>query len=1048
MTSDVTLGRVRTTPDYEYGWVASGQLRTVTVGPPPQHMWVDQIHFYGGEHDNTTPTVSMAIYEADSGKNPTGDRVGYTETITPTNDMNGTVGQVKDLDVTVNDKEPDNTSTLQALTLQLWSNKRYAIGLLSTSGETSHGMSSRATAYNSRFYQRNGLSQPPPSSADPFASSNPEGAADFWVSGQYNVKPEEPPTSTLTPSGSITEEEPVFTGEFRDLNGTWGTANGGKDFGDNMKAFQIIVYDDVENVVWNSGVQSASESERLADEYSIAYDGSTLNRGDTYHQIARVQDQFDAWSGYCDPVYFTITNAGILTLDGAPTGRITSTQTDFAGKYTHPTGLAATHVQVLLMNSNGAIVDESPEIAKAIASSSAPGTSFTVTWAETTFSALTWGSSYYYAMRVRDSAGEWSNYPSFSKTNPTKVRSFRVNSAPNSPTNLSPANGIIKTTIPQLTFDGTDEDQDSTTGLEEWVRIKSKENILNPSFTTDASNFAEQYKDTGWTYTPSRDTVVFQSSPGALKLAVTNAPATSAKLLRYVSSDWLPVVPGESYQWQTYLRKDNINLFVRPVIVFETSGGVEVETWRTTDPGYAINTWNLAVVTGVAPATSARMKVGIELYNQTTGAVSWNAWIDTINPMNWQVRSYQEATYSSGKWRLTPNADDDEIVTYQEYRWDAFAYDGFVYSGRALSAAAAQKSVERSFVYALGPSVSITTPADDAVLTTSRLEVAWVAATQTKYRVVLYDVTNSQTAYDTGLITDSVTKAIVIPAGTVRNGRTYRLTVSVKDVSNLDGEDVHDLTSVFDATGPLANFTVTGYSFPGDAEPSGIIASWDPTTIPLVMWQYYRLERIDPTGERTELKKMYSPSQTSYIDSTPASGVQYRYELSQIRLDGADYIPSDEQVAEFAIDLPGVVLSSVIAPDERRVMLHFATSRSRERKKQAASRIPLAGITHPKTGLPIPPKPVTITSKARWFIFDGDYDLVTDLTQGSGITAQDRFDQLEALDISNDVICYRDERGTRKFVKIGNLKIVDRRPDIYSVQIDFTEETYYEIYTT
>jgi hypothetical protein len=1047
MTTDVTLGRVRSTPDYEYGWVASGQMRTVVVGSPAQHMWVDKIHFYGGEHNNTSPIVAMGIYEADSGKNPTGDRVGYSAAIAPINDMNSTAGgQVKDLVVLVNDMKPTNTSTLQNGSLQLWSNQRYGIGLLSTSGETSHGQHSGVTSYNNRYYHRNGLAQPPPTSADPFASSNYEAAADFWVSGQYNVAPLAP--STLAPSGSISEISPEFTGNFRDLNGVYGTANGGKNFGDNMQAFQIIVYDSNNNVVWNSGVQNCAQSERVADLYTITYDGTPLVRGNTYRQIARVQDQFDAWSPYSASVYFTPTNAGVVTLDGAPTGTITTVQTAFAGKYNHPLGLATTHVQMALMNSNGAIIDESPEIAKVVTSSSMPGTAFSITWAETTFSDLTWGTSYYYAMRVKDSAGNWSSYPAFTKTNSAAVRSFRVNSAPSSPTNLSPSTGVIRTTIPQLTFDMTDDDNTNLTGLQGWIRLKSKENVLNPTFASNITNWSEEYKDTGYTYTASRDAAVFQDAAGSLNLAVTNVPATTAKLLRYMSTDWLPVVAGEGYTWQAYLRKDHANLYARLVITFYDSSDVRLLAVNSVDPGYVLNTWNLASVNGTAPATATRMRVGLEVYNSITGAVTANLKIDNVTPTNWQIRSYQQATYSSNKWRYTPNADDDELVAYQEYRWDAFGYDGYVYSGRALTAAAAQKSTEHSLIYALGPSVTITTPADASVLTTSRLEVAWTAATQTKYRVTLYDVTKSQMAYDTGLITSAVVKSLTIPAGTVRNGRSYLLTVAVKDASNLDGEDVHDLTATFDATTPLANFLVTGYAFEGDADPTGIIASWDATTVPLNMWQYYRLERIDPTGERTELKKIYSPSQTSYIDSTPASGVFYRYELSQIRLDGVDYIPSDEQVQEFAIDLPGVVLSSIVAPDDRRVMLHFATSRSRERKKQTASRVPLAGIVHPKTGIPIPPKPITITSKARWYIYDGEFDLVSDISQGTGITAQDRYNQLETLDISNDICCYRDERGTRKFVKIGDLKIVDRRPDIYSVQMTLTEETYYEIYTT
>lgn len=1051
MASDVTLGRVRSNPDYEFGWVESGQLRTVAIGSPSQHMWVEKLAFYGGEFASSSPTTSMAAYELDSGKNPTGDRVGYSEQIHPTNDMNSSGGgTVHTLSVALNDMKPDNTSTLQDSTLQFWSNKRYGVGVLSTSGRTSHGMSSIASGYNKRFYQRNGLAQPPPSSADPFASSYSEGIADFWVIGRYNIKPL--PPANMTPNGSINDVVPIFTGEFRDLNGTWGTthtSDGGKNMGDNMKSYQIIVYDSDDNVVWNSGWREASQTERVNDAYSIVYSGSTLSRGGTYRQIARVMDQFDSMSVYSFEVSFTVTNAGVLTLDGSPSGRIASVQPTFAGKYTHPTNLSATHVKLLLMNSNGLVIDESPEIAKSIASSAAPGTSFTLSWSDLSFDDLIWGNSYYYSMVVKDSSGEWSVYPPFSKNDPTLVRGFRVNSAPSTPVNLNPQSGVVRTTRPALTFTTTDDDQTSSTGLEGWIRIKTMENIDNPTFASDASSFSEQYKDTGWTYTASRDASFFKDASGSLKLAISAVPGTTAKQLRYVSTDYLAVVPGEFYSFVAWIASSNADIQPGFVGIFEDSGGSQVGSPVHGDATpLGGSTFVSSLLEAAAPVTAARLRLGIEAFNTATG-VTGDIWIDAINPITWQVRSYKQATYVSGNtWSYQTTSSADDVPSYREYRWDAFAYDGYIYSGLSTTAALAQKSVEQSFTYALGPSVSIDSPADHSVLSTSRLEVSWTAATQTKYRVLLTDVTNNEVAYDTGLVASSVVKSITIPSGTVRNNRTYRLTVSVKDSSDLDGEDVANLTSSFDATSPLTNFMATGYSFDGDAEPSGIIVSWDQTTVPLNMWQYYRLERVDPTGERTELVKIYSPSQTIYVDSTPASGVQYRFELSQMRLDGNDYVSSDEQVQTYSITLPGVVISSVLAADERRAMLHFSSSRSMERKKQTQKRVPLAGQTHPKTGEVLPAKPISISSRARWFVYQGEFDLITDLTQGTGITAQDRYDQLMKLDKSGDTVCLRDERGLRIFCKIDDLKLIFRRPDIYTVQMTLTEETFFEVYST
>jgi hypothetical protein len=200
-----------------------------------------------------------------------------------------------------------------------------------------------------------------------------------------------------------------------------------------------------------------------------------------------VQDVFGTWSAWshADAVAwsdFLVADAGIVTLDGTPTGRVTDTTPDFQGRYHNVLGTAADRVQIQLY-ANGLLILTSPEITKAVSSSALPGTLFTITAAESAFGTLASGVAYQYRIRARTALPAWSDY--------SALRSFNTNAKPTTPTNIQVANqssGAVVTDYPLVTLQTTDADGDALTVS---LRIKDSGGtvLFTRSMTFDATLF-------------------------------------------------------------------------------------------------------------------------------------------------------------------------------------------------------------------------------------------------------------------------------------------------------------------------------------------------------------------------------------------------------------------------------------------------------------------------------------------------------------------------------------------------------------------------------
>lgn len=652
-------GRHKTAPEADYGVQASGQMRATVYDAAPVNMWVTKIGGWVGRNTGTNATVRWALYETDASKNPT-SRVGYTLAQTVSVSMVDQTGGAS--------YDP----LIDGVALKIESGKRYGIAALPTAAAIAHSMrqASAITADNEQFYDRTGLSQPPP---DPFGSYSAatNGHQSFWAEGWENVAPFAP-SAGLYPTGTITETTPTIAFNFKDNNGTWGTTGGGGvDTGDQLNQYRIQARQTgTTTLIWDTAY-TATSAEKAADAASRAWGGSALTRGVQYEWRAKCSDQFGTYSDYSAWTTFTPANLGYVTLDSTPTGKQESNTPAFNGRWNHQSALAMTRVQVRLKSSTGTVLQTGADYDIAdVASSALPGTLFTVPWANTGFTALAWGTSYRYEIRGYDGTN-WSDWSTY--------RTFNTNAAPTVPVLSSPATGAIVTAYPLLTFTMSDADDTTATGLTGVIRITRPDLStvdVTPTYNTTTAKWQFQttavevpafgvysWKATGFDGTLySGEATVLGSATfsSANTFDYQNGPVvtvTSPADLATIATASLPVswTATGQVKYQVIVYADS-----SPTIIYDS--GLITSAVQTHDipPGYLRNgvSYDLVVsVTNATPLTGSSSIVNIAVAFTAPTAVA-NFQVNPakigIDPWDTAIRlTWDQTSYSAPEFQQT-----------------------------------------------------------------------------------------------------------------------------------------------------------------------------------------------------------------------------------------------------------------------------------------------------------------------------------------------------------------------------------------------------------
>ncbi len=442
----------RLSVDTDAGLTGAGNTsnqRHSVFEPMPEHGWGYVLYLLAGKPiGGVTPTGRLSVATVDANGNPL-DRMGWTGDISFSANMSsGGDGTLYSANIAT----IDTAYGFQSTAVQLWSGERYSLGFSATGGQLYHGMIAAANPgnnySNNNLYKKNNGSTTP--SEPLYTSSSNEGVMTVAIGYDPNDAPSTP--TNRSPSGTITTTTPTFNSDFNDTN---------TNRGDALKQYQIQLRQVGQTALkWDTGTRTATTSETSAAVTTSAYGGSALTSGNSYEWRIRHRDRFNAWSNWSSWLTFTVAAAGAMGQGSSPIGKqLTQTPGPFVNPWSHPSGLSTNAVQIRLV-SGSTILQTSPIITKTVAN----GANSSITWAESAFTALAYGSEMAYEVRGRDTANVWSDYG--------PNRTISINAYPNQPTITSPKNSVVLTALPKLIGKVTDPDNSAPLSLVQ-ARIKS-----------------------------------------------------------------------------------------------------------------------------------------------------------------------------------------------------------------------------------------------------------------------------------------------------------------------------------------------------------------------------------------------------------------------------------------------------------------------------------------------------------------------------------------------------------------------------------------------
>jgi hypothetical protein len=393
------------------------------------------------------------------------------------------------------------------------------------------------------------------------------------------------------------------------------------------------------------------------------------------------------------------------------------------------------------------------------------------------------------------------------------------------------------------------------------------------------------------------------------------------------------------------------------------------------------------------------------------------------------VLQTRTATYNatSGLWEYQTVSGD--LASFATFRWDAYGFDGTLYSGAQTVEANAVKSPEGTFVYANGPTASITSPSDGGTITSSTPTVTWTSSAQNRYRLTFYE---AGVVYQRGWVVSSAT-SWAVPAGYLHNGHTYDIELIVEDNQPLQGyAQIVTVTTAFTGPDPVTGFSATPVKVDdNDPWPTGILVQWDATTEPGGTFVGYYIYRDDIGLTGTPRIIIPSSDQTSFLDPIPASGREYQYAIRVIGQRDLDRVSSPRRYASATVNLGGVVLLDVNNPLTYRAVLDDVQALKWNRKRD--EQIFMVGAEE---------EPITFRSPTKYWEVPGQYRIVPppDATDKIAAIAQ-REAAMDALEDRDPVVCFRDWKGN---VVFGRLIDFTKTPNKFYPSYSFgvREEAY------
>jgi hypothetical protein len=251
------------------------------------------------------------------------------------------------------------------------------------------------------------------------------------------------------------------------------------------------------------------------------------------------------------------------------------------------------------------------------------------------------------------------------------------------------------------------------------------------------------------------------------------------------------------------------------------------------------------------------------------------------------------------------------------FEWSVAATDPYGLAG--------PRSTWLAVNWVTAPTVTVVSPTNGATITTGTPTIgATVNRTITSYQIQLFDLAAVNgvlpLVYDSKTVVSNAI-GLLVPAGKLRNTRSYRLLLTVTTSDGLVTVTVTTFTLTYPAQPALANVTATKQAaqFEPASDPgswSTIAVSWTaPTTtaIPDLEFGGYLIRRKSlATGVEEAVAHLATRGETVWVDRTPRSGELYAYTPVALRLlNTVDWVESTPISPQALVRLKYTVISEL-----------------------------------------------------------------------------------------------------------------------------------------
>lgn len=378
-------------------------------------------------------------------------------------------------------------------------------------------------------------------------------------------------------------------------------------------------------------------------------------------------------------------------------------------------------------------------------------------------------------------------------------------------------------------------------------------------------------------------------------------------------------------------------------------------------------------------------------------------------------------TAGDASYQVPAGAD---LQLNKSYAWNTQTYDGF--SMGPISNQAPFTTIE-------GPTVEITSPTVGETINTPTPTYQWdydyvaPAGPQATYRIQVLEGTSPVYTSSTIAGTDTT---FVQPSGYLMNGHSYRVLVTVTDSNaNLAATSSPiNFTATWTPPDPILSFDAVG-----DDANALVTLTWLKSGLAASEFVRYELYRQVGTGDVELIRNITDINTVSFVDYNAPKSDALTYSIRQIKLVGADYIPSGFSSAIATLNLRDMWITDVVEPETYRVRIidnpsrSFNPTRDEEDVRYWGSQKP---VRHIGIGLF-----TNFNVSGMLFGPDSLTNPTEDHTPYLAI--------LEEMLERKNIVCYRDGRG-RKFFANFSYQVTDQLPHMWQVSVTFVETEYTE----